>query len=344
VTYFLGVDGGNTKTVALVARPDGTVIGAGRAGFGDIYRSHDPGLALSNIAAAIDAALSTAGITRADLVSGGFSLAGADWPEDYELLQTNLNAAGYGRTITVVNDALGALRAGSPDGTGVVVVCGTGVATGARGTNGQSWHASFWQDANGASEMGPRALWAICRAELGIDPPTDMKARALALFNEPSVESLLHHLTSRQSAEEASRIGLLAPVLLDAADDDDETASTIVCDLGNRLGDYAVVAARKVGIIDTPFHLVLAGGVFRHHSRNLQDCVISRVHTHSPDARPQESTLEPVIGAVLLAFDEIDHPVDDSVLDNLRRTAPPPAFFATAKDTGERIPVRRDYP
>jgi N-acetylglucosamine kinase-like BadF-type ATPase len=337
VTYFLGVDGGNTKTVALVARPDGTVIGAGRAGFGDIYRGHDPGLALRNIAAAVDAALAAAGISPAALTSGGFSLAGADWPEDYDLLQTNLNSAGYGRTITVVNDALGALRAGSPDGTGVVVVCGTGVATGARGAEGQSWHASFWQDANGASEMGRRALWAICRAELGIEPPTDMKARALDLFNEPSVESLLHHLSSRQSAEEASRIGLLAPVLLDAADDDDETAGTIVCDLGNRLGDYAVVAARKVGILETPFHLVLAGGVFRHHSRGLKDCVIARVHEHSPDARPVESTLEPVIGAVLLSFDATNHPVNDSVLDNLRQSTPPPAFFATAKDADERI-------
>src|SRR5690606_30939273 len=113
-----------------------------------------------------------------------------------------------------------------------------------------------------------------------------------------SVESLLHHLTSRQSAEEASRIGLLAPVLLDAADDDDETASDIVCDLGRRLGDYAVVAARKVGLLDTPFYLVLAGGVFRHHSRGLMDCVITRVHEHSPAARPVESTLEPAIGAV----------------------------------------------
>ncbi len=341
MSYFLGVDGGNTKTVALVARADGTIIGAARAGFGDIYRGHDPSLALGNIAAAVEAAVAQAGISTAELTSGAFSLAGADWPEDYELLQTHLEGARYGQTIRVVNDALGALRAGSPDGTGVVVVCGTGVATGARGPDGQSWHASFWQDANGASEMGRRALWAICRAELGIDPPTDMKARALELFNEPSVESLLHHLTSRQSAEEASRIGLLAPVLLDAADDDDETASTIVCDLGNRLGDYAVVAARKVGILDTPFNLVLAGGVFRHHSRGLQDCVITRVHAHSPNARPLESSLEPVIGALLLSFDAIDRPVDDTVLANIRQTAPPPAFFATAKDTDEQVRVGR---
>lgn len=330
--HVLAVDGGNTKTIALVARLDGTIVGSGRAGFGDIYRGHTPDLALGNIATAVGTALAGAGVTTGDLISGGFSLAGADWPEDYVLLQDHLERAGYGQTITVVNDALGALRAGSPDGTGVVVTCGTGVATGARSASGRSWHASFWQEANGASEMGRRALWAICRAELGIDPPTDLTPRALALFGEPTVESLLHHLTSRQSAEAASRIGLLAPVLLDAAGDDDETACDIVCDLGNQLGDYAVAAARQVDIVDTPFTLVLAGGVFRHPSRQLQDCVVTRVRQASPGARPLTNCFEPVMGAVLLALEAVDITVDDTILENIRRTTPPPALFATAKE------------
>jgi hypothetical protein len=29
MTYLLGVDGGNTKSIALVARPDGAIAGAG---------------------------------------------------------------------------------------------------------------------------------------------------------------------------------------------------------------------------------------------------------------------------------------------------------------------------
>ena len=37
--YVLGVDGGNTKTIALVAALDGTILGAGRGGCGDIYNA-----------------------------------------------------------------------------------------------------------------------------------------------------------------------------------------------------------------------------------------------------------------------------------------------------------------
>ena len=32
MSYVLGVDGGNSKTVALIARCDGTIVGAGRGG------------------------------------------------------------------------------------------------------------------------------------------------------------------------------------------------------------------------------------------------------------------------------------------------------------------------
>lgn len=337
MAFVLGVDGGNTKTIALVARLDGTIVGSGRAGFGDIYRGHVPSLALDNIAAAVDGARHAAGahegaIEPGDLVSGAFSLAGADWPEDYELLEAELAHPEFGQTVIVVNDALGALRAGSPDGTGVVVVCGTGVATGARAGDGRSWHGSFWQEPNGAGEMGRRALSAITRAELGLAPPTDLRERALTLFDEPSVESLLRHLTSHQYAAVPSKIGQLAPVLLDAADDDDETASAIVCDLGNRLGDYAVVAGRQVGILDTPFHLVLAGGVFRHPSRILKDCVVQRVHLDAPAAQPVESRFEPAIGAVLLALEAAGVTVDETILSNVRQSIPPAALFATTRD------------
>ena len=35
----LAVDGGNTKTIAIVAALDGTILGAGRGGCGDIYNA-----------------------------------------------------------------------------------------------------------------------------------------------------------------------------------------------------------------------------------------------------------------------------------------------------------------
>ncbi|HMO60320.1 MAG TPA: BadF/BadG/BcrA/BcrD ATPase family protein, partial [Roseiflexaceae bacterium] len=210
---ILGVDGGNTKTLALVVRCDGTIVGAGRAGCGDIYGAVSPAAAIAEIEQAVEEALAAAGVVAADLVAGAFSLAGADWPEDFALLEAAMRRAGYGRTITVVNDAIGALYAGSPDGTGVAVACGTGAAIGARNAAGQIWHSSFWQEPQGAGELSSRALRAVYRAELGIDPPTMLTALILAAFAATSVEAVLHQLTARDMARPEVRRQLVRPLI-----------------------------------------------------------------------------------------------------------------------------------
>jgi N-acetylglucosamine kinase-like BadF-type ATPase len=141
MAYVLAVDGGNTKTIALVAYHDGTVVGAGRGGCGDIY-GVGPDAALVDVEHAVRAALGACGALPAELSSGVFSMAGADWPEDFALLECSMRNRCFGRAITVINGALGALRAGSANGTGVAVVCGTGIAIGARAAGGASGMAA----------------------------------------------------------------------------------------------------------------------------------------------------------------------------------------------------------
>ena len=85
--------------------------------------------ALAEIDRAIAAALAGVG-GPAEVGTAVFSLAGADWPEDFEFLEESLARRGF-RHAAVYNDAVAALRAGSPDFTGVSIVCGTGAATAA---------------------------------------------------------------------------------------------------------------------------------------------------------------------------------------------------------------------
>ncbi len=84
--YVLGVDGGTTKTVALVALPDGTIVGAGRAGGSNIY-SQQPQVAFANVERAVLAALAPVGVRPADLSMATYSMSGADWPEDFDFIR-----------------------------------------------------------------------------------------------------------------------------------------------------------------------------------------------------------------------------------------------------------------
>ena len=324
----LGVDGGNTKTLALVAREDGSILGTGRAGCGDIYGATSPAAAIAEIERAVEAALTEADMAPADLSAGAFSLAGADWAEDFQLLEAAMRKRGYGQQVVVVNDALGALRAGSPDGIGVVVACGTGAAVGARNMDGRIWHSSFWQQTQGADELSKRALQAVYRAALGIDPPTLLTKRILEAFEIHSVEELLHRLTGRDLPRPEKRRHLVRP-LFDAADAGDAEARRILTSHGEALGEYAIVAARKVGLLVTPFTLVLTGGVLRHPSPFLRDALVEHVREKAPGVHAIQSRFEPAAGAVLLALDLLCIDSDAWLLDNLEKTLPGPAFFAT---------------
>jgi N-acetylglucosamine kinase-like BadF-type ATPase len=221
-----------------------------------------------------------------------------------------------------VNDAIGALRAAVPTGPGVVVVCGTGTATGARGPDGTTWHSSFWQETQGAHELGVRALQAIYRAELGIDPPTALTGRILAATREPSVEAVLHHASARGIRDRRDP-AILAPVLLDVAAEGDPAARRIVARHGASLGRMAVAAARRVGIaLERRFLVALTGGVVRHASSVLPDAIAAEIRSSAPEVVVVRSDVEPVVGALLLAFDDAGVPAGRFVRDRIAATPP----------------------
>jgi N-acetylglucosamine kinase-like BadF-type ATPase len=166
------------------------------------------------------------------------------------------------------------------------------------------------------------------RAELGIDPPTSLTARILAAYERPSVEAVLHLFTSRLGPWPGNA-GQLARVLLDEAERGDATARRIVEAHGAALGDYALAAARRVGIERTPFTLVLAGGVLRHPSPLLSAALVARVRVTSPDVQPVDSRFEPAVGALFMALERAGVRVDEALVERLLPTLPPSTLYAT---------------
>ena len=319
------MDGGSSKTVALVASSRGHVVGAGRAGPSDIY---DGGpAAVAAVRAAVRQALAAAGLPQARLSRTVFSLSGADWPADFAYLKRRLSVKEFGPR-TVVNDAVGALYAGLPTGPGVSVTCGTGTATSSRGVQGELWHSSFWQEPGGGYDLALKTLRAVCRAHLGVDPPTSLSEAALNALEEPTVESALYFFTGRERPDPL-KLTRLTRVLLNEAARGDATAKTIVAAHGNALGDYALVAARQVGIETLPFSLVLSGGVFKHPSPLLADALVARVKRDAPGLSVSWGRLEPVFGAVVLGFQEAGTVLTEDTLTALQQTSPPHEFFVT---------------
>ncbi len=313
-TLLLGVDGGNTKTLALVTAADGTLQGRGDGGMADIHNAPSPEVAIGEIVGACEAALAAADAQPEDLAAAAFSLAGADWPEDFDLLRSSLqNRLGLLEEPVVVNDAVGALRCGTDDSVGVAAVLGTHCAVAGRSASGDLFHFGFWPDPSGAHALGSDALAAIWRHTLGLGPATSLLDRALERWGCTDADTLLHTLT-RLGGEPPHEPGSFADAVLDEAEAGDAVARKIVGAVGSRLGDYARVCAERTGQLGRPFTLVLCGGVLRHPSPILRAAIIGPV----PGATPVYPEIEPAAGAVLLAADRAGF---RPALDHLRATS-----------------------
>ena len=314
--FVLGCDGGNTKTIALVARDDGTIVGWGRAGSSDV---HDNPAALDELTRAVADACAMAGCAGADINHAVFGLAGADWPEDFALLDETMRGA-IGGGVLVLNDAVNAIRCGTTDGVGILVSCGTGGTAAGMSVDGTIYHRGFWPEPSGAREIGRLGLSAVQRAYLGIGLPTALTERALARYDAADPDALLHLLT-RRDRDSNTDSRWFCPDVLDVAAEGDPIAMAIVRREGKVLGEQAAVCARELGFTGA-FPLVLVGGVFRHSTSLLREAVQAEV----PMGVPVEAAVEPAVGALLRAFDALGVSVDEAVQASL----PAASVFATS--------------
>jgi N-acetylglucosamine kinase-like BadF-type ATPase len=299
VTFALAVDGGNTKTLAVVADEAGRVVGFGRGGLSDIYNAPTPAAAIDEIVRTVAAALADAGVAAGAVSSAAFSLAGADWPEDFALFEGELTARiGLPATPLVVNDSIGALRAGSDDWTGVAVVAGTYNAIGARHPDGRVFHLGFWPDGAGGREIARDGFRAVYRAGIGIGPATALTRLALDRYAATDAIDLLHTFTRRGGLGQAEQ-DAFAAVVMDAADDGDPVARGIVDEKARILGVQARATAEQLDLPLEGTRAVLTGGVFAHPTARLARGIMAEL----PGAVPVLGAPPPVAGALLLALD-----------------------------------------
>ena len=152
----LGVDGGASKTHAVLADDQGRVLGVGRAGCGNWEVVGLEG-ARATLHEAVGGALAQAGLRAAQVMASGYGLAGCDWPSDEGRLLPLIASLGLSGPVNLVNDAFLPLRAGTRDGVGIAAIAGSGTGVAGRNRAGQiarSFGAGYpFSDWGGAGEI-----------------------------------------------------------------------------------------------------------------------------------------------------------------------------------------------
>jgi N-acetylglucosamine kinase-like BadF-type ATPase len=301
VRVVLGVDGGGSKTHALVADEHGETLGFASSG-----RSNweDTGLEAAGLAleVAITGALSDAGVRPRDLTASAFGLAGLDWDGDRPLLAALVDPLGLGGPRRLDNDSFIALRAGTSQPFGVVVIAGTGTVAAGRDPAGRSFRTfgldPMYGDFGSATDVAEEAVHAVADAYTGRGQPTTLSELLPPLAGCASPVELLHRLSRGAIA-----LPPAAPMVLAEAAAGDPACEAIVVRVGTALGESAALVARRLGMDRQAFEMVMAGGLFRGRSQLLETTLTGALHRAAPLARPVLLACKPVIGAVIEALE-----------------------------------------
>lgn len=306
---FLGVDGGGTKTLAVIADAEGHILAAGRAG-GSNYQAVGERAAGLELRVAIDAALRSCGAKLEQITAAGFGIAGADRePEMQAVLHMVDRVAPVARRF-VENDALLVLRAATKDAVGVGLISGTGTNCIGRDRYGRRLQVggmgAVSGDAGYAEDLARRTVGAAWMASDGRTAPSSLSSAIPRALGLSAVEETPRIMVHGEMLEASVR--KVVSALFEEARRGDGMACRIIEDAGQRLGAAAVAVMRTLVLRGSNAVVVLGGAMFQtpgHES--LVEATEKRIRETVTEAHVILLEHLPVVGALLFARDVVGH-------------------------------------
>ena len=261
--YYLGVDGGQSSTTAIIGDETGRVLGIGRAG-----PCNHAGTAegrtkfIAAINSGLKCAREQAGLepvrTGFESACLGFSGGPAD---KEEIVREVVEAA----QITVTHDAFIALSGATEGEPGVIVIAGTGSMVFGRNAAGKTARAGGWGYMFGDEGSGfyitRQALRAALREEEGWGPATALRAALLEAGGATDINDLLHRFYTAEFPR--PRIAGLAKLVNEVAENGDATARNILNEAAQQLAVMAAAARAQLFELGAEARVSYIGGVFR---------------------------------------------------------------------------------
>jgi N-acetylglucosamine kinase-like BadF-type ATPase len=299
IDYFLGVDGGQSSTCALIGDASGRVLGLGRGGPSNhVGASEGRGKFTGAIKGCLSAACAEAGLDAATIRFASACLGFSGGPADKEsILKEILRSE---RTV-VTHDALIALAGATAGEPGLIVIAGTGSIAFGRNASEETARAGGWGyvfgDEGGGFHIARQALRAALRFEEGWGRPTAMRQILLDTTGARDVNELLHRFYTPEFPR--PRIAGFAKLVDDAAENGDLTAREILDDAAQQLATIAAAVRSQLFDEGEPARVAYIGGVFQSRT------VLERFRTMA-GKEPGNSVAPPLhgpaAGALLEAY------------------------------------------
>ncbi|HKB99713.1 MAG TPA: BadF/BadG/BcrA/BcrD ATPase family protein [Terriglobales bacterium] len=311
MAYYLGIDGGGTKTRCVLG-DETMVLATAMSGGSNIVRLGET-QAKEALHAAVRQVCVTANISPAQISAICIGAAGAARPEIAAKTRTILveliSEIAPEITLTrieVVGDMTIALEAAFGAGPGVIAIAGTGSIVYGRDAAGRIARAGGWgfaiSDEGSGHWIGRRAISALLGAhDQGLE--TALTAMILQAWKLTTLGELVQQANSTPPPD----FPRLFPIVLRAADEGDPIAGDLLTDAGAKLGSLAATVVRRLAphapsaaLPGSTLPVAMTGSVFRQ-SPHVRQVFYNTLQTALPGLDVRQEIVDPIEGALARA-------------------------------------------
>lgn len=253
---FLGVDGGQSSTTAMVGDASGRVVGFGQDG--PCNHVSGPG-ARERFINAIGGAVKKA-VSERTFAAACFGFSGG--AEDKRPLIEEMFAID---NLVVTHDGLIALVGANAGRPGIIAIAGTGQMAFGRNSAGKTMRAGGWGyvfgDEGGGFDLIRQALRAALRMEEGWGPETSLHAILLNATGASNANDLLHRFYTIDWPR--SRVAALSKLVDEAAIAGDSAAIELLHVAAQHQANFVGAVRGKLFADGEPARVAYIGGVWR---------------------------------------------------------------------------------
>lgn len=302
---FLGIDGGGTKTHAVIVDAAGNKISEGIAGPSNPLRTGVEN-AVANILEASNRACDGTRFEATDIRAAVAGLAGVRRQDLRDTVRQRLESIFETNLVTVVTDAEIAWYGTTAGHPGIVIIAGTGSICFGKNGNGEIATAGGWGpiagDEGGGANVARRALQSIAKALDGRGRPTMLSEVAAEYFRASTAEDLIVAIYS--PLMDNMRLAGFARCVVESAKEGDEIAIEHIAEAGFELGIAAYAVIKKLHMLEEEVPVGMVGSMFKAGAL-LKEPLLETVRAFAPGAYLVEPQFEPAHAAALMSVELI---------------------------------------
>ncbi|HTV59285.1 MAG TPA: BadF/BadG/BcrA/BcrD ATPase family protein [Verrucomicrobiae bacterium] len=298
--YFLGFDGGGTKTDCVLLDSAGSVLARATTGPSNPLRA-GYAKAWFTLSDAGDIVLERRHLKASDIRGVCAGIGGAGRESVAHRMATFLSRSFPSAAVEVTTDLDVTLEAAVGDAQGAILVVGTGSAAFGRNSSGKTARAGgrgpWFSDEGSAFDIGRRALNAVVRAEESRGPETALSAQILEWLDSRDWSHVLDWVVKNPD----DIFPRVFPLVARLADKDDAVSQGILNSAAESLAGLVKSVLVRLALDSQAVPVALCGGTIGR-SRFFDSAIEAAIRQAAPSATVSHLETKPAEAAARRAM------------------------------------------